>query len=244
MRPPLLLIASLVVFASALSVAAQCTQRLVDLPAAPEFVGFHLGMTKAEVKAYVPQTVFGRTDEFGVSKTTINPYFDQTIDKTKFEDVRSISLDLLDERVTSLWIGYDETYKIQAVDEFVKAVSASLKLTGTWSPWKGSGRQLKCADFQIFVSTIARGPSIKVVDVGAEDTVASRRQAKEERDSAAAEGAVSEEAIPEMVGDKKTKVYYLPTCPIAVQISEVNRVLFKSAEDAEKAGFKLAKGCH
>lgn len=243
MRPFLLLIASLVVFTLAVSVAAQCTQKLADLPAAPELVGFHLGMTKAEVKAYVPQTVFGRTDEFGVSKTTINPYFDPTIDKTKFEDVRSISLDLLDERVTSLWIGYEETYKIQAIDEFVKAVSESLKVTGTWSPWKGSGRQLKCADFQIFVSTIARGPSVRVIDVVAEDTVAARRQAKEERDSAA-DGEASEESVPEIVGDKKAKIYYLTTCPIAVQISEVNRVLFKSAEDAEKAGFKLAKDCH
>jgi methylphosphotriester-DNA--protein-cysteine methyltransferase len=82
-----------------------------------------------------------------------------------------------------------------------------------------------------------------VIDVGAEDTVAARRQAKEERDSAT-DGEASEEAVPEIVGDKKAKVYYLTTCPVAVPISEVNRVLFKSAEDAEKAGFKLAKGCH
>src|SRR5215510_12062196 len=70
---------------------AQCTKKISDLPAAPELLGFHLGMTKDQIKARVPQTVFGRADDFGVTKTTINPYFDPTIDKTKFEGVRSVS---------------------------------------------------------------------------------------------------------------------------------------------------------
>src|SRR5262245_26316315 len=87
---------------------AQCTQKLNELPAAPELLGFRLGMTKEEIKTRVPQVVFGRSDHFGVSKTTINPQFDSRIDPTKFEGVRSISLDLLDERLISLWIGYDE----------------------------------------------------------------------------------------------------------------------------------------
>jgi hypothetical protein len=37
--------------------------------------------------------------------------------------VRSISLDLLDGRLTSLWIGYDEDYKAHDTDEFVKLIS-------------------------------------------------------------------------------------------------------------------------
>src|SRR5262249_20268169 len=91
--------------------SAQCTKKLSELPAAPELLGFHIGMTQDEVKARVPQTRFGRADAFGVTKTTINPYFDPTIDKTKFEGVRSISLDLVDDKLTSLWIGFDETFK-------------------------------------------------------------------------------------------------------------------------------------
>src|SRR3982750_4416275 len=80
--------------------SAQCTKKQGELPPAPELLGFHLGMTKDQIKTRVPQTVFGHTDPFGVSKTTINPYFDPTIDKTKFAGVRSISLDLLDEKLT------------------------------------------------------------------------------------------------------------------------------------------------
>src|ERR1041384_4940669 len=110
------------------SASAQCTKKLSELPAAPELLGFRLGMTKEQIKARVPQTVFGKADHFGVTKTTINPYFDPKIDKTQFEGVRSISLDLVDDRLTSLWIGFDETFKAHTVEEFVKLVSQSLQV--------------------------------------------------------------------------------------------------------------------
>ena len=112
------------------SASAQCTKKISDLPAAPELLGFHLGMTKDQIKARVPQTEFGHPDHFGVTKTTINPYFDPSIDKSKLEGVRSISLDLLDERLTSLWIGFDESFKAHNVDEFVKLISQSLQVDG------------------------------------------------------------------------------------------------------------------
>src|SRR5262245_8120768 len=113
MRFVLVSLALLVTFC--VSSAAQCTQKLSALPPAPKLLGFRLGMTKDEIKARIPHTRFGRADDFGVSKTTINPYFDETLDKTKFENVRSISLDMLDEHLTSLWIGYDETYNVQSL---------------------------------------------------------------------------------------------------------------------------------
>lgn len=222
---------------------AQCSQKLSELPDAPELLGFRMGMTKEEVKAKVPQTAFGRTDDFGVSKTTINPYFDPKIDKSKFESVRSISLDMLDQHLTSLWIGFDETYKVQALDEFIKSVSKSLNVPTSWSNWRGRGQQLRCADFQLIAQTVAGGPSIRIVDVAAEDQIAARRQAKEERDSAAADTATEEEATDVIVGNKQTKTYYLSTCT-APEIPETNKVVFKTVEEAEKAGFKLAKGCH
>ena len=144
---------SLILVVTCLSVSAQCAAKKSDLPAAPELLGFRLGMTKEEVKVRVPQTVFGKTDRFGVSKTTINPYFDPKIDKTKFENVRSISLDLLDEHVTSIWIGFDENYKVAAVDEFVKLISESFHISAPWTDWKSRGRQVRCADFQLIVTT-------------------------------------------------------------------------------------------
>ncbi len=243
-----LLIAFMLVIAGTAS--AQCSKKIAEIPAAPELLGFRLGMTKEQIKAHVPQTEFGRTDDFGVSKTTINPYFDPKIDKTKFEGVRSISLDLLDQKLTSLWIGYDENFKAKTIDEFVKLISQSLQLApADWSSWRSRGQQMRCADFQLFVTTVAGGPSLRVVDVAAEETVAIRRQAKEEQDSAAeaaateTAGAAEASAEPEIIADKQSKAYYLGTCRPEKEIAEANKIIFKTTDDAEKAGFKLAKNC-
>ena len=234
------------VLLTGITAAAQCTKKIAEIPAAPELLGFHLGMTKDQIKARVPQTKFGHTDDFGVSKTTINPYFDPTIDKAKFEGVRSISLDILDERLTSLWIGYDEDYKAKNVEEFVKLISQSLQLPATgWSSWRSRGQQMRCADFELIVQMVARGPSLRVLDLAADETVAQRRQAKEEQDStAAAAAAEATEAPPEIIGDKKAKTYYVGTCHPEKEIVEANKVIFKTTDEAEKAGFKLAKNCH
>ena len=84
----------------------QCTLKLAQLPDVPELFGFRMGMTKDQVKARIPQVVFGRNNPFGVSKTSINPDFDPRIDKSAFAGVRTLSLDFLDDRMTSLWLGY------------------------------------------------------------------------------------------------------------------------------------------
>ena len=235
----------LLILLLASSASAQCTKKATELPAAPELLGFRLGMMKDEIKARVPQTIFGHTDPFGVSKTTINPYFDPKIDKTKFEGVRSISLDLLDDQLTSLWIGFDETFKVQTVDDLVKLLSQSLQVPNNWSSWRSRGQQLRCSDFQLIVMTIAGGPSFRLVDTAADDLIAGRRQAKEEQDSLAeAASSGSSETAKELIGDKQSKTYYPAGCQPPKPISENNKLNFKTAAEAEKAGFKAAKNCH
>lgn len=233
-----------IILGTAASASAQCTKKLAELPAAPELLGFRLGMTKDEIKAHVPQTAFGRTDHFGVSKTTINPYFDPKIDKSKFVGVRSISLDLLDERLTSLWIGYEDTYKAKTIDDFVKLITQSLQVPASWSSWRSRGQQLRCADFQLIVTMVGGGPSFRVLDVTAEETVAQRRQAKEEQDALSETAAAENGEATEIIADKQTKTYYLATCRPEKEISEANKTTFKTTDEAEKAGFKPAKNCH
>src|SRR5688572_13040233 len=41
---------------------SRCTLKLSDLPQAAELSGFRIGMTTDQVKARVPQVLFGRTD--------------------------------------------------------------------------------------------------------------------------------------------------------------------------------------
>jgi hypothetical protein len=219
---------------------SQCTAKLSELPQTAELSGFRMGMTVDQVKARVPQVVFGRTDDLGVSKTSINPYFDPKIDKSGFADVRTVSLDFLDGRVTSLWIGYDPTFKWPTVADFVKGISKSLSLPDAWSTWKLQGQQMKCADFQLTVSIVAQGPSFRILDLTADATFTARRIAKEEEREALAENSEEE---PEIVGDKHSKIYYPADCDLTKGINESNRTTFKTALDAEKAGYKPAKEC-
>jgi hypothetical protein len=216
----------------------KCTLKLADLPATPELFGFHLGMTTEQAKTRVPQMEFGLVDPFGVLKTSINPDFDPRIDKTSLNGVRTVSLDFLDGRLTSLWFGYDSSFKWATVPDFVTGISQSLHLPDAWKPWKIRGQQLNCADFEMTVTIVAEGPSFHIINDTAEETIAERRAAKEEQDSTAEEAAVAE-----IAADKKAKVYYLDGCLPAQEIKEADRVAFNSREEAEKAGYKLAKNC-
>jgi hypothetical protein len=233
---------TLFVFASG-SVLAQetrCTTKLNELPRAPELKNFWLGMTQDQVKSVVPQIVFGPTDALGTTKTTINPSFDARTDKSMFQDVRTISFDFLDGRLVSLWIGYDRTFKWTTIDDFVKGVSQSLLLPNSWSAWKSRGQQMRCADFQLTVSMVAGSPSFRLLDQTAAETLTARRVAKDEEESAAEE--TSQEAD-QIFGDSQARIYYPSSCRPTKEIVEANLVIFKTRTEAEKAGFKQAKGC-
>jgi hypothetical protein len=228
----------LILFIAAIAPAKdrQCTLKLAQLPDAPELFAFRMGMTKEQVKVRLPQVIFGRTDEFKVSKTSINPDFDPRIDKSAFAGVRTISLDFLDDRITSLWLGYDSSFKWQTVSEFVDGISQSLHLPNAWTSWKSRGRQLRCDDFQMTVSIVADGPSFRILDEDAEKTLAARREAREEQSSA-------EESAAEIVADRQKQIYYPKGCQPPNEIKNSDRVVFENSEDAEKAGYKLAKHC-
>ena len=217
-----------------------CSLNLADLAQAPEFLGFRLGMSREQVRVRVPQMIFGKTNELGVSKTTINPHFDPRIDQSTFEGVRSVSLDLLDDRLTSVWIGYDSSFKVSSIDEFIKRISQSLHLPDAWKPWRSRGKQMNCANFQLTVTMVADGPSFRILDLDAEDLLAARRETKAEQDTTAVDANEEAAAI---VGDKRNMLYYPARCQVIARIADVDRVIFKSPEEADKAGFKAAKNC-
>lgn len=187
-------------------------------------------MTLDQVKARVPQVQFGRPDEIGLIKTSINPLYDPRFDKTAFADIRTISFDFLDGKLSTLWIGYESSFKWQSVDEFVKGISKSLNLPGSWSPKRG-GQQLSCDGFRVYVALIAGSPSIRLSDDAADEMIGVRR----EEVTAAAEAQV--------IADKITKLYYPADCQAGEKIAPPDRVVLKNKEEAEKAGYKLAKDC-
>lgn len=212
------------------ALAQQCNLKIEQLTDAPELRGFRLGMSVEQVTARVPQVKFGHTDKIGVNKTSINPLYDSRFDQASFADVRTVSLDFLDGKLTTLWIGFESSFKWQTVAEFVTGISKSLNLPASWSPKKG-GQELRCDGFSVFVSLIAGSPSVRLADDAAEETIAARRE----------EAVAASESM--VMGDKSTKVYYLANCDAGETVSAINRVTFKDKDEAEKAGYKLAKAC-
>ncbi|MGZ8848406.1 MAG: hypothetical protein ACXW3C_18240 [Pyrinomonadaceae bacterium] len=210
--------------------SAQCGLKIDQIANVPELRGFRLGMTFDQVKVRVPQIQFGRADDIGVTSTSINPSYDPLFDQASFADVRTISLDFLDGSLTSLWIGYEKSFKWKDVDQFVDGISKSLNLPSRWSP-KKAGQQLRCDGFTIFVSMIAGGPSLRLTEDAAEETIGLRREA----------AVAADESM--VIGDKVTKLYYPAGCDSLESVAALNRISFKNRDEAEAAGYKLAKGC-
>jgi hypothetical protein len=176
------LIAGLLIFAAALAASGQearCSLKLAELPAASELRGFRIGMTTEQVKARLPKLQVRRADEFGFTSLNIFPDYESGIDKAAFEGVRSISLDVLDDRVFSVWLGYDKSFKWQTVEEFASGIESSLKLPGAWRT-KFRTRILDCADFTVVVIPVGESPSIKITDNAAKELLDKRQAAKED----------------------------------------------------------------
>jgi hypothetical protein len=165
-----------------------------------------------------------------VLKTTINPHFDPRFDKTTFADVRTISFDFLDGKLVTLWIGYEETFKWRTLDEFVPNFGKALGLPLDW-PVKRPGKQINCDGFSVFASIIAAGPSLRIMDEEAQNAIAARRE------------AAAEALEAQVIGDNHTKSYYPSDCAAKDDVPSGSRVVFKSKDEAEKAGYKLAKDC-
>jgi hypothetical protein len=159
-----------------------CTLAPEQLSRATELKGLRPGMTVEEVKRAVPPIEMGITDEFGLSKTSFSPDFNPKVDKAAFQGVRTVSLDFLDGRVSSLWIGYNESFKLKTIDELVKAVTNSLKLSASAWQSKGRAQQLACGDLEFAVTMVAGSPTLRVTDRKARETWEKRRAEKEEQE--------------------------------------------------------------
>jgi hypothetical protein len=179
--------------------------------------------------------VFGHTNQFGVSRTSINPAFDSRFDQSAFAGVRTISLTFLDGQLTELWIGYDSSFKWQKFDEFLAGISKALNLPANWEA-KSRGEQISCAGLRVSAAMMAGSPSLRLVNTVAEQTVSSRVEV-------AANAEEEAEAEPSTVGDKQSKLFYPAGCAGAAEVSAANRIVFPDLEAAQKAGYKLAKTC-
>ncbi len=212
------------------SQTATCSAKIDQLKPMPDLYGLHLGLTTEEVKKVLPLAQFGRADRLGVMRTSFNPHFDQRVKETEFPDVRTISLDFLDGKLATVWIGYDGTFKWPKLDEFITNFSKALGVPADW-PVKRIGRDLACDGFSLHAQMIAGGPSLRINDDAAQEMAQTRL----------AEAIDADEN--QVIGDIRTKSYYPSDCAAKDAIPQVSRTVFKSKDEAEKAGYALSKDC-
>jgi|ERR1041385_8050556 hypothetical protein len=208
-----------------------CTLKAGDLKPAEDFYGLRLGMTTEEVKKALPLIELGRADRLGVRRTSFNPHFDSRVDKTAFPDVRTISLDFLDDKLATVWIGYENTFKWPKLDVFVANFSKSLGVSPEWQPARNNGRALICDGFSVYALMIAGGPSLRINDEAAQTVVTARL----------AEAIDADEQ--QVVGNSITRNYYPSDCSGKDSVPKASRTVFKNKEEAEKAGYTLSKDC-
>lgn len=161
----------------------KCALKLSQLKAAPELQGFRLGMTISDVKTIVPTLPTGKADDLGMMKTSFSPRFAQ-IDKTKFENVRTVSFEFLDDKLMDLWIGYTSDFKWTTMDDFFPQMNLALGLPANGWQTKGTEKRLECEEFQVSVTALYAGPTIRFVEKSSKKLWEQRRAIKAEKEDA------------------------------------------------------------
>lgn len=160
--------------ATNLAQESRCNVKFSELPAIEELRGLRLGMTMDQLVTRLPKSAIKPADQFGFTSVNIFPDYAPGIDKATFNGVRTISIELVDARVSSLWIGYDKSFKWQSLDEFTSRMTAALKIPDSWRT-KFRNRVMDCADFSLAVIPVGDSPSIKFVDESARELVETRK---------------------------------------------------------------------
>src|SRR5258708_1154980 len=160
---------------------SSCQLQLSTLPDIQEFSGLKMGMTGKEVRAIVPVIQVPRADEFGMARASFSPDFMTNLDKKAFDSVRTVSLEFVDGRLASIWVGFNGAFKWQTIDAVIDGLNAELHLPAEWQS-KSREQQLVCNDFRLGVSLVSNSPSIRLTNDTAKQLLQSRRQAKEESD--------------------------------------------------------------
>lgn len=159
----------------------KCTLKAAQLPRVGELRGMYLGMTADEFKALFPKLKLKRADESGSTAVNIFPAFEPRVEAAQVKDVKTISLEFLDDRLSVLWIGYDSSFQWQTLEEFSAGMAAALKLPGgdvTWATAGPRAKYLECDDFSVTAQMIGPSPSVKLTDTVAQRTLEKRRAAK------------------------------------------------------------------
>ena len=169
------------------------SQCALTVAQSPEIRGVRLGTSTSKLLTLFPETMnrmaidaavrdSKRADSYGYGNFELRP--DNSSANEKFSGVEFISIQMLDERVTSFYVSYTGPYW-NSLDQFIGKLSASLNLPAAenWK-WEGgdSVKSLKCNGFSVVVhSSGGANNYVAVRDTAAPEIITSRRDAAREK---------------------------------------------------------------
>jgi hypothetical protein len=157
----------------------------------PEVRGVRLGMTAEQLLAlFADDPNHQRINEAIKNSKLADRYgfarFDLRADTegrdSKFQGVNYITVEMLDERVTSFYVSYAGP-EWNTAEPFVAKLSEAFHLPPSpqWEPRNQYGRFVKCAGFEV-EAYVGSENTVRVHDPSARGVVADRRQAAKEKE--------------------------------------------------------------
>jgi hypothetical protein len=177
-----LLLAALFVASAASAARAQQPQTpappcKLTLEQSPALRGFRLGMSIQQLRERLPGIAVTE-DTSGLTVARFTP-LDFKTQPVGYEGVNDINFSFLDDRLVSLWVGYDNRVEWKSVGQFASRVSELLKLPDAWREDPGGVRsEMDCSGFKIAV--LQNQISLTVSGLY-EETSRRRQQRDEER---------------------------------------------------------------
>jgi hypothetical protein len=167
--------------------APKCT---LTLDAAPDIRGIRLAMTLKAFRELFPEVEEGEThkmyavpvrqEKYGISTVLFlrnDIYFNQ-----KLEGLARLEVQFLDEKVSQVQVGYDDSVKWGNLAEFRNQVTEALKLTNAWQPTsRGDESVLECRGFNIIASLSELYPTLYLSDMSAPAIIEQRKREEEEK---------------------------------------------------------------
>ena len=171
------------------STASRCS---LTREQAPELRGIRLAMSVEQLLSLFPENSHRqvitnavkeskRADRFGLARFDL--LLDREVANPRFAGVNYITVELIDERITSFHVAYAGP-EWKSVDQFVTKLSEALRLPN--SAWESGGeslQSLKCDGFRVdaYASNQIPASWVRVQDTSAYRVVEDRREAAKEK---------------------------------------------------------------
>jgi hypothetical protein len=166
------------VLAFAQSSQGGCTQKISEFPAVR---GLKLNMTQSDVLKVYPLAVPNNSkDEIGVRTMSV---LKSEIDNDELKrNLKSIGVELLDDKIKRIFIAYDKSVKWVALPKFVESLTENFNIPmNYWEISRSYYAEVTCDDFKLIALLDLGEATLVVQDKDSRKIIDQRKKDNEER---------------------------------------------------------------